>query len=91
MDTVPISSPERWTHAPLSGDFDGTSVWGRGSCDDKTHHIAIFEAVSALLEAGFQPKRTLLLSFGFDEELMRAKNEGCKQLRAKIGILVNLE
>jgi acetylornithine deacetylase/succinyl-diaminopimelate desuccinylase-like protein len=30
--------------------------------------IAVFEAVTLLLQNGFQPKRTVLLSFGFDEE-----------------------
>lgn len=72
-DTVPFGDPEAWTHPPLSGYFDGKLVWGRGSLDDKSMFMAIMDSLTALLEAGFQPDRTIILSFGFDEELMKRK------------------
>jgi carboxypeptidase PM20D1 len=44
-------------------------VWGRGALDVKIGVILWLEAVEALLAQGFQPERTLYLSFGHDEEV----------------------
>jgi Gly-Xaa carboxypeptidase len=70
QDVVPVaeSTIDQWTHAPYSGYYDGHYIWGRGASDCKDSLIAILEAVELLIDAGFQPKRTLILSFGFDEE-----------------------
>lgn len=70
QDTVPVP-PETigaWTHPPWSGDYDGKYIWGRGASDCKNQLIAAMETLELLLEAKFEPKRTILLSFGFDEE-----------------------
>ncbi|KAK4118869.1 carboxypeptidase S [Parathielavia appendiculata] len=70
QDTVPVP-PETigsWTYPPWSGEYDGKYIWGRGASDCKNQLIAAMETLELLLEAGFQPKRTILLSFGFDEE-----------------------
>jgi len=71
QDVVPVpeSTVKQWTHPPFSGHYDGKFIWGRGSSDCKNQLIAILEAVEALVESGFAPKRTLILSFGFDEEI----------------------
>ena len=70
QDTVPVPAETipAWDHPPWSGEFDGKYIWGRGASDCKNQLIAIMETVEVLLEAKFQPKRTVLLSFGFDEE-----------------------
>ncbi|KAK4677914.1 hypothetical protein QC764_302940 [Podospora pseudoanserina] len=71
QDTVPVP-PETigsWTHPPWSGAYDGKYVWGRGAADCKNTLIALLETLQLLLEANFQPKRTIILSFGFDEEV----------------------
>ncbi|KAF2749721.1 Zn-dependent exopeptidase [Sporormia fimetaria CBS 119925] len=80
QDVVPVpgSTVPQWTHPPFSGFYDGTFVWGRGSSDCKNQLIAIMEAVELLLEAGFKPKRTIILSFGFDEEISGVR--GAQQL-----------
>lgn len=80
QDVVPVakSTVEQWTHPPFSGHFDGKSIWGRGSSDCKNQLIGILEAVEALVEAGFTPRRTLILSFGFDEEV--SGPEGARHL-----------
>jgi len=44
-------------------------VWGRGSWDDKANLIAQMEAIEKLVAAGFQPRRTIYLIFGSDEEV----------------------
>lgn len=46
----------------------GTWIWGRGSCDDKSDLIRQLLAIDSLLKQGFSPARTLILSYGFDEE-----------------------
>ncbi|KAF2874260.1 vacuolar carboxypeptidase-like protein Cps1 [Massariosphaeria phaeospora] len=80
QDVVPVpeSTVEQWTHPPFSGYYDEKFVWGRGSSDCKNQLIAILEAVEALIEAGFAPRRTLILSLGFDEEI--SGQEGANEL-----------
>ena len=78
QDVVPVpeSTVGSWTHPPFSGLFDGKFIWGRGASDCKNQLIAIMESVELLLEAGFQPRRTVVLSFGFDEEISGAEGAG---------------
>ncbi|KAI2603713.1 carboxypeptidase s [Hypoxylon sp. NC1633] len=78
QDVVPVaeSTVGQWTHPPFSGFFDGRYIWGRGSSDCKNNLIGIMEAVELLIDAGFEPKRTLILSFGFDEEISGAQGAG---------------
>jgi carboxypeptidase PM20D1 len=70
MDVVPVEpgTESRWTHAPFSGAIDSGFVWGRGTLDDKSTVLGILEACEALITEGFQPRRTILLAFGADEE-----------------------
>ncbi|KAK7036266.1 carboxypeptidase S [Favolaschia claudopus] len=69
-DVVPVaaSSVDQWTHPPYSGHYDGENIWGRGSSDDKSGVIGMMTAIEVLLERDFTPTRTVILSFGFDEE-----------------------
>ncbi|KAJ7712167.1 carboxypeptidase S [Mycena olivaceomarginata] len=69
-DVVPVAplSADQWTFPAYSGHFDGENIWGRGSSDDKSGVIGILTAIEVLLEKGFAPTRTVVLSFGFDEE-----------------------
>ncbi|KAJ7636726.1 hypothetical protein FB45DRAFT_907191 [Roridomyces roridus] len=69
-DVVPVAplSADQWTHPAYSGYFDGEYIWGRGSTDDKSGVIGILMAIEGLLEKDFAPTRTVVLSFGFDEE-----------------------
>ncbi|KUJ21357.1 carboxypeptidase S [Mollisia scopiformis] len=70
QDTVPVAADTRdqWKYPPFSGYFDGKYINGRGVHDCKNNVLAIFSSVTALLEADFQPRRTVVLGFGFDEE-----------------------
>ncbi|KAI1871867.1 hypothetical protein JX265_005853 [Neoarthrinium moseri] len=80
QDVVPVaaSTVNQWTHPPYSGFYDGKYIWGRGSSDCKNTLIGILESVELLLDAGFEPKRTFILSFGFDEE--SSGNQGAGHL-----------
>jgi len=71
QDVVPVEegTENKWTRPPFSGDiFDGF-IWGRGTLDDKMTVVGVLEAVDLLLSKGFQPKRTIILAFGQDEEV----------------------
>jgi carboxypeptidase PM20D1 len=70
MDVVPVApgSDTAWTQPPFSGAIADGEVWGRGALDDKQHLIAILDAVEWLLAHQFQPRRTIYLVFGHDEE-----------------------
>lgn len=71
QDVVPVERKtlNKWTHGAFSGHYDGKEIWGRGSADTKSSLIAILESVESLLWQEWLPSRTVLISFGFDEEL----------------------
>ncbi|EIM87292.1 carboxypeptidase S [Stereum hirsutum FP-91666 SS1] len=70
QDVVPVhpDTVSDWTHPPYSGYFDGESLWGRGTMDDKSGLISLMTTVEALLQRDYKPTRTVVLAFGFDEE-----------------------
>jgi carboxypeptidase PM20D1 len=71
QDVVPIEpgTEGKWTHPPFSGEIADGFIWGRGTLDDKMTVVGLLEAVDILLAKGFQPKRTIYLAFGQDEEI----------------------
>ncbi|ODV73858.1 M20 family metallopeptidase [Cyberlindnera jadinii NRRL Y-1542] len=71
QDVVPVGEETRgdWIYDPFSGFFDGENIWGRGSSDTKTMVIGQLQAVERLIQEGFKPSRTILLAYGFDEEI----------------------
>ncbi|KAF8323709.1 Zn-dependent exopeptidase [Clavulina sp. PMI_390] len=89
LDVVPVNNEvlDQWTHPPYSGHFDGTYLWGRGSCDDKAMLISLLTTFETLLSKGFQPARTIFLGSGFDEETggSRGANSLAKHLLEKYG------
>ncbi|KAF5371886.1 hypothetical protein D9757_010578 [Collybiopsis confluens] len=94
FDVVPVNpdTVEEWTYPPYSGYFDGESIWGRGSKDDKSalistitslkHESSTSGAIEVLLLQGFRPERTFLVSFGFDEEA--GGHHGASKLAEKV-------
>ena len=70
-DVVPVipGSEAKWQQPPFSGNIVDGVIWGRGALDDKSGVVGILQAVTYLLEQGFQPQRTVYLSFGHDEEI----------------------
>lgn len=71
QDVVPIApgTEREWKHAPFGGQIADGFIWGRGSWDDKGNLFAQLEAIEALLASGFQPRRTIYLAYGADEEV----------------------
>ncbi len=71
QDVVPIAPGTEgdWQQPPFSGAIADGYVWGRGAWDDKGNLMSIMEAVEMLAASGFQPRQTIYLSFGADEEV----------------------
>jgi carboxypeptidase PM20D1 len=71
QDVVPIApgTESTWQAAPFGGEVKDGFVWGRGAWDDKANLISQLEAVEMLLASGFQPRQTVYLAFGADEEV----------------------
>jgi len=68
QDVVPAAD-QGWKYPPFAGAIGEGYIWGRGTMDDKGSLMATMEAVEFLLKAGYQPSRSIYLSFGFDEEV----------------------
>ncbi|KAL4198094.1 hypothetical protein AMTRI_Chr03g138470 [Amborella trichopoda] len=68
-DIVP-SENQKWVHPPLSAhnDLNG-DIYGRGSQDMKCVGLQYLEAIKRLKINGFEPVRTVYLSFVPDEEI----------------------
>jgi len=71
IDVVPIApgTLQDWTQPPFEGVIADGFIWGRGTMDCKGFLIAEMEAVESLLARGYQPRRTIYLCFGHDEEV----------------------
>lgn len=71
QDVVPIaeSTLDQWEHPPFDGVYDGHQLWGRGSADCKNLLIGLLETLEELHLSKFQPRRSIILAFGFDEEI----------------------
>ncbi|CAO1618277.1 unnamed protein product [Jaminaea pallidilutea] len=70
QDVVPVDprTVEDWLEPPFSGAIVNDSVWGRGSVDIKSLVVSILSSIDSLVAAKFEPKRTILVSLGYDEE-----------------------
>jgi len=71
MDVVPVDDVtlDAWTHDPFAGEVVDGEIWGRGAIDNKLSVMSFLEAMEALIRDGFEPERSLFLSFGHDEEV----------------------
>ncbi len=70
-DVVPIEpgTYESWTHPPFDGMVADGFVWGRGAIDDKSGIMSYMEAITYLLQSGFEPERTVYIALNHDEEV----------------------
>lgn len=71
QDVVPIDEEtlNQWKYPAFSGTVEGDKIYGRGASDCKDLMMSLFEVIELLLlEGKFQPERTILLGFGYDEE-----------------------
>lgn len=66
LDVVPAGSG--WTHAPFGGEIENGKLYGRGAMDDKGPAVVCLYALKALKDEGFQPRKTIKLIAGCNEE-----------------------
>ena len=93
QDVVPVEAGA-WQQPPFGGAIAGGFVWGRGTLDDKGSLMAILEAVERLLGQGYQPRQTVYLAFGHNEEIggeggAQAIAALLRQRHARIGLAVD--
>jgi len=71
QDMVPIASgtEKAWSVDPFAGEIKDGFVWGRGTLDNKGNLMAQMEAIELLIASGFQPRQTVYLVMGDDEEV----------------------
>lgn len=71
QDVVPVmpESLSKWQQPPFAGRIVDGVIWGRGAVDIKSAILGKMEAIESLLENQIQPKRTIYLAFGHDEEI----------------------
>jgi carboxypeptidase PM20D1 len=70
QDVVPIAegTEARWSVDPFAGTVRDGFIWGRGAWDNKSNLLSIMEAVETLAAQGFQPRQTVYVVAGHDEE-----------------------
>jgi carboxypeptidase PM20D1 len=80
QDVVPIEpgTEGKWASPAFAGEIRDGYIWGRGAWDDKGNLVAQMEAVEMLLASGFQPRQTVYLISGADEEVNSLR--GAKQV-----------
>lgn len=70
-DVVPIDSNDidGWQYGPFSGEIADGYIWGRGTLDNKSNVMSLLETMEYLLTVDYQPRRSIYVSFGHDEEI----------------------
>src|ERR671933_37556 len=72
VDVVSPEPIEAWSHDPWGGEIVGVGseqrLYGRGALDMKSGTIANLHALKAVLDAGLQPRGTVLLQSVVEEE-----------------------
>ncbi|GMM30767.1 Gly-Xaa carboxypeptidase [Martiniozyma asiatica (nom. inval.)] len=87
QDVVPINndSLSQWDYPPFEAHYDGKYLYGRGSGDCKNLVIGQLEAAEELIKTGFKPRRTVIFSYGFDEEITGIRNQNAQFIEEIFG------
>lgn len=70
IDTVDVSSPERWTRAPFGGELVNGRIYGRGSSDMKGSAAAMVYAAASLIPEKARLAGEILVSASVAEEII---------------------
>ncbi len=76
--TVLPGTSMSWTEKPFSGASKDGMIWGRGTLDDKSFVVGLFEALEQLAASGYKPKRTVYVALSHDQ--MRGGELGTRGL-----------
>ncbi len=69
LDTVPVSSPDAWTHDPFGGDIHDGKLYGRGAADMKGAIAAMLTALSRMIAQGEKPEGDVFFCGSVQEEV----------------------
>lgn len=83
QDVVPAPHEEQWSHPPFAGEIADGCLYGRGTEDCKSVLTSEMDAITELLEEGFDPDFDIYLSFGHDEEVQCTDDKKGSVLAAK--------
>jgi len=75
LDVVP-ADPKEWSVDPFAGEIRDGFVWGRGSLDCKNATAVEIMALKLFLQAGYKPKRDIILAATADEEMGGERGAG---------------
>jgi putative selenium metabolism hydrolase len=70
IDTVDVSSPERWTRAPFGGELVNGRIYGRGSSDMKGSAAAMVVAAASLIPERARLEGEIIVSASVAEEII---------------------
>ncbi|MCA9628959.1 MAG: M20/M25/M40 family metallo-hydrolase [Myxococcales bacterium] len=65
--TVQPGTSMSWTEKPFSGALRDDMIWGRGTLDDKSFVVGLFEALEHLASSGYSPKRAIYVALSHDQ------------------------
>jgi acetylornithine deacetylase len=68
IDTVPVETPDAWTHPPFGGVIDTGRLYGRGACDDKAGVVECLLVAHAIREAGVDLAGDLTVASVIEDE-----------------------
>ena len=87
-DVVPVTPGTEgdWQQPPFDGVLADGAVWGRGTVDNKGSLVALFEALEALANSGFEPGASVIVVSGHDEEAGGSGAAAAAQLLESRGI-----
>lgn len=84
FDVVPADGQSHnWKFDPFSATTDEGFIYARGSLDDKSSMLGQLEAIRIFLEKNGQPRRTIFLAYGHDEEA--SGYQGAKSIAKFLG------
>jgi len=94
LDVVPPIQENKWDYEPFSGFITQTDIYGRGAMDMKHIDCAVLNALENILAKHGQPKRTIYICFGHDEETLGLKGQweiknDLKKKNANIGMVLD--
>ncbi|RMZ96294.1 putative carboxypeptidase PM20D1 [Brachionus plicatilis] len=84
FDVVPADGQnDNWKFDPFSATTDEGFIYGRGTLDDKSSMLGQLEALRIFLKKNGQPRRTIYLAYGHDEEA--SGYQGAKSIAKFLG------
>lgn len=90
MDVVE-ADPADWERDPFTPVIENGYIFGRGSVDNKAGLSIVMATIIKLKQAGWQPKRTIVLAFSGEEETGMATTRHLAQKHSNVELVLNAD